>query len=761
MSAASQKPVNHFDFFWSLGYTRLVPIIPPNAPISPKSNLFKRLEAGDDARGKAPGIRWPDGTWSGYDWVKAEDVEITKWSDMGAGVGIKTGRGLVAIDADTENEERARIIKEAIERTFGVKLPVRIGKYPKAIYLVRTDVDFIYTRIEFGERDAKGRLRERVEILSEGRQFVAHGVHPATGKPYRWPQGIPPLADVPFVDGARLMALLEELRPLLPAASEIVREGAGADTEVDQDSLRGDWAMVEKAVRATPNTSSAFPTREAYRDYGYAIKAAAGPEREADALALYLDWCARWQDGDNDPEIAAADWHRMKPPFRRGASWLYELAEQHGSGFTADEAVAGKWFDETAAKAAPAGEKLPDAFEKVAAGIKATPFSFPDPAALPRRQWLYGGHYIRKFVSATVAPSGVGKSSLEIVEALCMASGKPLLGVQPKGQFRVWMWNGEDPRDELERRIAAAMLHYGLTREDIEDRLFVDTGRETEIILATEARDGAKIAQPVVSAVIETIMKNRIDVFQADPFVSSHRVSENDNGAIDMVSKQWARIADVTNTAIELVHHVRKLNGAEITVEDSRGAVALIATSRSARALTKMSKAEASRLGLDDFYQRLFRFGDGKNNLALPATDETAWMELRSVQLGNGEGEPVERMLTGDSVGVVTAYRLERGAPAVAKDEKAAAIAMVKNGEWRRDIRAGDAWIGVPIAQAMNLDLDEPSDKAKVRQVVSEWIKAGALREVSRKDAQRRLRTYVEAVAADNMSENEEVSAFD
>ena len=37
-----------------------------------------------------------------------------------------------------------------------------------------------------------------------------------------------------------------------------------------------------------------------------------------------------------------------------------------------------------------------------------------------------------------------------------MATGKALLGVKPEGLFRVRIWNGEDPIEEMERRIAAA-----------------------------------------------------------------------------------------------------------------------------------------------------------------------------------------------------------------------------------------------------------------------------------------------------------------
>jgi 2,3-bisphosphoglycerate-independent phosphoglycerate mutase len=83
------------------------------------------------------------------------------------------------------------------------------------------------------------------------------------------------------------------------------------------------------------------------------------------------------------------------------------------------------------------------------------------------------------------------------------------------------------------------------------------------------------------------------------PHLSSHGVSENDNGAIDRVAKTWAKIAEETNCSIELVHHSRKTNGNEVTVEDSRGAVALLSAARSARVLNQMTKDEGERAGVE------------------------------------------------------------------------------------------------------------------------------------------------------------------
>jgi hypothetical protein len=49
--------------------------------------------------------------------------------------------------------------------------------------------------------------------------------------------------------------------------------------------------------------------------------------------------------------------------------------------------------------------------------IQATPYQWIDPAKITPRDWLYGRIYIRKFVTATVAPGATGKTSLLTVEA--------------------------------------------------------------------------------------------------------------------------------------------------------------------------------------------------------------------------------------------------------------------------------------------------------------------------------------------------------
>ncbi len=162
-----------------------------------------------------------------------------------------------------------------------------------------------------------------------------------------------------------------------------------------------------------------------------------------------------------------------------------------------------------------------------------------------------------------------------MVEAIAMATGRALLGTHPTcGKLKVWIWNGEDPLEEMERRVAAICIHYGIDHAELDGQLFLNSGRDTDIIIATTTRNGTVIAQPVVDDMKATIRENGIDVVFLDPFVACHGASENDNVAINAIAKTIARMADETNTAWDLVHHSRKTGGAEITVEDGRGASA-------------------------------------------------------------------------------------------------------------------------------------------------------------------------------------------
>jgi hypothetical protein len=319
-----------------------------------------------------------------------------------------------------------------------------------------------------------------------------------------------------------------------------------------------------------------------------------------------------------------------------------------------------------------------------------------------------------------------------------MATGRPLLGVQPEKRLRVWYWNGEDPKVETERRVAAACIHYGIAPADLDGWLFVDSGRDAKIVIAEADSDGAKIMRPVVDAVVATIRANEIDVMIVDPFVSCHRVPENDNGGMDGVVKEWGRIADAASTAIELVQHSRKTNGAEVTVEDARGASAVVFATRDARAINTMTQQEAENAGVAN--RRLhFRCESGKANLA-PPPDKADWFQLMSIPLGNGDNATIDN---GDKVAVVASWQYPNMLAGVTSDLTAAAFAKIRAGKYRSNPQATE-WVGKVVAEVMGFDLGKAHEKAKTRNLIKLWLKNGVLVEVKRKDERSEERSFVE-----------------
>lgn len=363
--------------------------------------------------------------------------------------------------------------------------------------------------------------------------------------------------------------------------------------------------------------------------------------------------------------------------------------------------------------------------------VSATPFVWRATADIPKRQWLYGKHLLRKFVSLDVAAGGVGKSSLKIGELLAMTSGRDIYGKGlPEGALNVWMWNLEDPHDEIERRIHATAQRFRITPEETEGRLHVDSGRDQPLVMAIESPDGTMIVRPVVDALIAEMLARKIDVLQVDPFISSHQVSENDNNAIDIVAKEWNVIAERTGAAINLVHHVRKQNGEAANADSARGASALIGKARSVLVYNRMTEDEAKHLGIDEGERRFyFRVDNDKANLAPPESGD--WYRMNNEDLENG-----------DSVGVACAWQAPDLFDGMTARHLYAVQKAVSEGDWRENAQSNE-WVGHPVASALMLDIDDEKDRKKVARLVKAWIKEGALDVVEKDDRQRRTRKFV------------------
>jgi hypothetical protein len=361
--------------------------------------------------------------------------------------------------------------------------------------------------------------------------------------------------------------------------------------------------------------------------------------------------------------------------------------------------------------------------------VTPTPYMCPNEATLPRRPFIYGAHEERGNVNALLGQPGAAKTTLMITEMLAKCTGRQLLHDAPVAALRCWLWTGEEKRHEIDLRMAAAVRHHGINPAELSGRLFVDTGRERKLVIASAGRDGTIIHRPMTRALVRALRDRQIDSFIIDPLIKSHRVPENDNVAMDEILSEWADVADQANCTVTLVAHPRKTGGAQVSAEDMRGGSSQIGAVRAARVLNKMKAEEAEKLSLEEPWRHV-RIDDAKANNAPPG--KARWVRLESVQLINGE-----------KVGVAAKWDWPDPFKGVSVADLRAVQKAIEAGRWRENAQAKD-WVGNVVANVLGLDLQKKADKAKIAAMLKTWITNGALTVVTGHDEKRRPKSFVE-----------------
>ena len=115
------------------------------------------------------------------------------------------------------NEEAARAVEDHVCGHYAERgCPLtRIGKPPKRAFPFRTDEPF--KKFKVGVTAPSGALEE-IEFLGDGEQLACFGIHPETGRLYRWHGGEPGTIrrdDLPYIREAEARQLVDEIVGLL------------------------------------------------------------------------------------------------------------------------------------------------------------------------------------------------------------------------------------------------------------------------------------------------------------------------------------------------------------------------------------------------------------------------------------------------------------------------------------------------------------------------------------------------------------------
>jgi hypothetical protein len=374
-------------------------------------------------------------------------------------------------------------------------------------------------------------------------------------------------------------------------------------------------------------------------------------------------------------------------------------------------------------------------------------------AVLPQLEWVYGRVRVRKYVSALFSPGGGGKTSLLTAEALDMVSGRDLMGLGHRKQLRVWYINTEDPRDLVIRQFETAAALHRITNDDIGDRLMISNGRDSSFVVAQEdRRTGLRFNKPVIAGLLEVADEFKPDSIILDPFVSTHEINENDNGAIQRVASLWVTIADQLNCSIDLAHHVVKADG-PVTANSGRGGGALKDKARIVRVVNPMTLEQASKWGVQPADRReYFNAAVDKGNLTKVGTG--GWYHIESVALGNGAGlaEPQEHAPAVKRWYPPDADPLEVAAAKLAElgDEHLASVLIgIDNRDCRYDPQSKD-WAGHEVGFVLGVDTNDKGNaeqKKEIQALIDAMILTGILAKDTRRDpVARRSVDYVVVV---------------
>jgi RecA-family ATPase len=625
--------------------------------------------------------------WSAKIDIPPEEIEswaqdFPKWTNT----GIVT-RTAPALDIDILHEEAAVAVEELAREWFDGRghLLVRIGRAPKRALLFRTSQPFPKVVSKFVAPDGS---EHKIEILGSGQQIVVDGVHPDTKRPYAWHGGYAPGAiawsDLPEIDGA-------EAQSFVKLATEMLAEKFGfREKEPEPQGSTDRWNSGNGPLDVEACLAAMQPTGESVNDIQprailsllqkgmhpddvitqvvdatmeMADRAGLGWTREVEVRHVTSRCVSslRKLHSEYDPSTGviptwlAGEFHDAwiealrqgrRPQLGRNPSGFYVRA--YGPTTNGQDHGAETGNDTKADNDADKPKKEPPR------RVILRPFEPFDPATLPPRRYLYGKHYQRCTVSGTIGSGGTGKTTLDIVDGIAMATGRNLTGEQPEERCRVWIHNGEDNLNELNRRIAAVCQYYSIPQSELKGWLFVTSGNEMPLRIAQGCGE-LKIDTVLIEEITQRIVENEIDVAIFDPLVTLHSTDEKDPGKMDAVVRIFTRISDLCDCSIELAHHVRKLpyGAFELSIDDARGAGSIKDALRMVRLLNVMSKEEASNLGIDEF-ERLsyFRIDIGKTN-TMSRTNAAVWRKFESVELPNG-----------DNVGVITAWDYPtRGGP--------------------------------------------------------------------------------------------------
>lgn len=634
---------------------------------------------------------------------------------------------LACFDIDVYDPALAQeIIAEGFKR-FPAALE-RIGAAPKSAIVLRLpepgfkihNTEKLHRVTEDGEV-----IEAQVEVRTLTRQMVVYGVHPDTGKPYRWPRG--ELWETPL---ERLPALTQEAaQSFRDWCNERIRQWAGvaqpSAVVFDIGDFRGpskdDRPCEAEFLEALNHVPASLGHEAGWRETLMAIHDYFGGS--ARGLDVAKDWSS--SDPRYTPREVENKWRSFEVGKGVGYRSVFHHARQHGLNLS-ELARKHRPQAEAVRQRDPQITQFRDLSEDEIEAIPPALFRswvVKDLTAIKHPEFVYSDFYARGYTSVTIAPPKAGKSMLGLAEGIDMATGRGFLTGVSRDPMKVVYYNAEDDENVIDARVSALLTEYGIDQSEIAGRLFPTSGVDKPEFFMVSGQDGI-VNEALFVSIEKFIRETGADVLIFDPLQDLSRSPET-NEVFRMLGQRLRRMASSCGVALGLIHHTRKIApGMQATIDDARGGSALRGTARFNRILSPMTEDEGAKAGVEN-HKFYFRIADVESNLAPPSADINRWFEKVSVETPNGH-----------RVGAIKPWKWPDAFDGLTRNDAAKVRTEVARmaDPPRADIRSA-AWIGVVVADCLGFDLAEPADKNKVKSIVQKWIETDVLRVEESHDA--------------------------
>lgn len=175
-------------------------------------------------------------------------------------------------------------------------------------------------------------------------------------------------------------------------------------------------------------------------------------------------------------------------------------------------------------------------------------------------EWYWAGYVPAGHVTLFGGHGGMGKSTVALMLAVAMCTGRELFG-QPTKACRVLFYSAEDGADMLRSRLARIVRAMALTGEELRDRLHVVDATLIDPVLFADRRiAGVQVGDvtPAYEALQTYVDENDIDAVFIDNLSDVYGADENQRAAVRAFMRALKQLAPNRAITVVLLAHVDK-----------------------------------------------------------------------------------------------------------------------------------------------------------------------------------------------------------